>query len=95
MSFWVYILASRRNGTFYTGSTDDLSKRVWQHREGVGSAFTRKYGVTRLVWFEEHGERQSALEREARIKRWRRTWKLALVEAVNPQWRDLWDEIGI
>jgi putative endonuclease len=95
MSFWVYILANRRNGAIYTGSTDDLNRRVWQHREGAGSWFTRKYGVVRLVWLEEHGERASALERERRIKHWRRTWKLALIEKENPQWRDLWEEIGI
>lgn len=87
---WTYILASARNGTLYTGSARDLVKRIHEHREGVFHGFTRKYGVTLLVWFERHDSVAMAYKREQLIKRWRRAWKLALVEQLNPQWRDLW-----
>lgn len=87
----VYILASSRNGTLYTGVTSDLLRRIWQHREGVNDGFTRRYGVKRLVWYEAHGAIEEAIVREKSIKRWRRAWKLALIEAENPQWLDLWD----
>jgi putative endonuclease len=89
---FVYILASQRNGTLYTGSARDLIARVWQHREGL-SSFTRKYDVTRLVWYESHSSVAAAYRREQSIKRWRREWKLALIEQRNPRWRDLYDEI--
>ena len=87
----VYILAGARNGTLYVGVTNDLLRRVFEHREGVTPGFTQRYGVKRLVWYEEHGEIGAAIAREKAIKRWRRAWKLALIEAVNPQWLDLWD----
>jgi len=86
----VYLLASRRNGTLYCGSTGRLQRRIWEHREGVGARFTAKYGVTRLVWFEAHPVMASAVQREHRIKRWRRAWKIALIEADNPDWADLY-----
>jgi putative endonuclease len=89
MSFYVYILASRRNGTLYVGMTDDLERRYFQHREEMLPGFTKKYGVKMLVWFEEHGSRESALLRERQIKKWNRQWKLELIERENPQWRDL------
>ncbi|MEO1038833.1 MAG: GIY-YIG nuclease family protein [Pseudomonadota bacterium] len=89
----VYLLASRRNGTLYCGVTTNLIKRVWEHREGFGSRFTAKHGVTRLVWFEQHDEIGSAMVREKRIKGWRRAWKLRLIEEANPVWRDLYDEL--
>ena len=79
-TYFVYILASRRNGTLYTGVTNNLFKRVWQHRNDEGVSFTKKYGVHRLVWFEEHGEIDEAIRREKRIKRWKRSWKLELIE---------------
>jgi putative endonuclease len=88
-SGFVYILASKRNGTLYTGVTSDLPGRVQAHREGLASAFTRKYGVTRLVWFEEHALYASAIQRETSIKHWKRKWKLALIEKLNPEWDDL------
>ena len=86
---WVYILATRRNGTLYTGVTTDLIRRVWEHRDGVTPGFTSRYGVKRLVWHEVHGDVRVAIAREKAIKRWRRAWKLALIEADNPQWLDL------
>jgi putative endonuclease len=89
MSFFVYILASRRNGTLYVGMTDDLARRYLQHRNGEFPGFTMKYGVKLLVWFEEHGSRDSAFTRERQIKKWHRKWKLELIESINPQWVDL------
>lgn len=90
---WVYILASKRNGTLYTGVTNDLLSRVAAHKEGVGSKFTRKYGVTWLVWFELHDRIESAIQRETSIKRWPRRWKLDLIEKDNPEWRDLFETL--
>jgi putative endonuclease len=94
MAFYVYILANKRNGTLYVGMTDDLAKRIWQHREGLIEGFTRLYGVKMLVWREAHDSRESAFKRERQIKKWNRTWKLELIEADNPSWRDLWDELN-
>jgi putative endonuclease len=90
---WVYILASKRNGTLYTGVTNALVARVTSHREGKGSHFTRKYGVTRLVWFESHERIETAIQRESSVKRWCRRWKLDLIESANPQWRDLYEDL--
>jgi putative endonuclease len=89
MAFYVYIVASKRNGTLYTGMTDDLLKRAWQHRNKIIPGFSRDYGTTQLVWYEVHESRESALLRERRIKRWNRQWKLQLIETANPDWRDL------
>jgi putative endonuclease len=89
-SFWVYILASRRNGTLYVGVTGDLNRRVWEHREGLIPGFTAKYGVKMLVWCDQLPTALEAIDAEKRIKRWRRAWKLALIERHNPQWRDLY-----
>ena len=93
MSFYVYMLARRRNGTLYTGMTDHLVARIWQHRQGVVPGFTKEYGVKTLVWFEQHETRASALLRERQIKKWNRKWKLELIEMDNPGWRDLYPEI--
>jgi putative endonuclease len=93
MSFYVYILASRRNGTLYAGMTDNLVARVWQHREGIVPGFTKEHGIKTLVWYEPHSSRESALLRERQIKKWNRKWKLELIEAGNPMWRDLYNEI--
>ncbi len=89
MSFFVYILASRRNGTLYIGMTDNLVGRVWQHQTGLVPGFTKTYGVTTLVWFEVHETREAALLRERQLKKWNRAWKLELIERGNPAWRDL------
>jgi putative endonuclease len=91
--YFVYILASRRNGTLYVGVTNDLISRVQEHREGLVPGFTKRYTVKLLVYFEEHSDINEAILREKRIKRWRRKWKLELIEAQNPQWRDLWLEL--
>ncbi|MCC6735834.1 MAG: GIY-YIG nuclease family protein [Bauldia sp.] len=87
--FYVYILASRRNGTLYVGMTEDMSRRWYEHQEGAFPGFTTKYGVKTLVWFETHETRESAFVRERRIKAWRRAWKIELIEATNPDWADL------
>ncbi|MFS0710881.1 GIY-YIG nuclease family protein [Brevundimonas phoenicis] len=89
MYFYTYILAGRRNGTLYTGSTDNLLKRVVEHREKRRGGFTAKYDVSRLVWYEHHGTRDEAFRRERQIKEWRREWKLDLIERMNPAWDDL------
>lgn len=89
----VYILASERNGTLYTGVTSDLVGRTWQHREHVVDGFTKKYEVTMLVWFEMHGDMESAIRREKQIKAWKREWKIRLIEESNPYWNDLWLKI--
>ena len=87
--FYVYIISNRRNGTLYTGHTDDLMNRVWEHKNGHGSAFTKKWKCHRLVWFECHETRESAFIRERRMKEWNRDWKIARIEAHNPWWDDL------
>ena len=92
--FYVYILASRRNGTLYIGVTSDLVRRIWQHREGAVPGFTKTYSVHRLVWFEQHADAESAIRREKRLKTWLRAWKIQLIEAANPHWEDLFDSIA-
>ena len=91
MAFYTYILASQRNGTLYVGSTDNLAKRVWDHKIGVGSQFTAKYRASLLVWFEQHETREGAFRHERRIKEWKRLWKLELIERAKPGWRDLYE----
>lgn len=93
MACWVYILASRPRGTLYVGMTTDLRRRVWEHREGVVEGFTKEHGVKMLVYFEAHETLDDALEREKRIKRWRRAWKIDLIRSRNPDWRDLFDDL--
>ncbi len=88
----VYILASRRNGTLYVGVTSDLARRAWEHRVGELEGFTKYYGVHRLVYAEFHASMTDAILREKRMKRWRRAWKIELIERDNPTWRDLYDE---
>ncbi|HEX6660469.1 MAG TPA: GIY-YIG nuclease family protein [Sphingomicrobium sp.] len=90
----IYLLASQRNGTLYAGVTSNLTARVHQHRQGMVRGFTRKYGIKLLVWFEQHPTMESAITREKRIKKWNRAWKLELIEAANPDWRDLAEELG-
>lgn len=89
MSGHVYILASRRHGTLYTGMTSDLPGRIHQHRTETFSGFTADYGIKRLVWFETHEDIAAAIVREKRIKGWKRDWKIGLIEALNPMWDDL------
>ena len=94
MAFYTYILASRRNGTLYTGMTDNLAARVRQHKDKVRPGFTSKYDVTLLVWYEVHDEREAAFRRERRIKEWKRAWKLRLIEETNPDWIDLYETLN-
>ena len=89
MASYVYILASRRNGTLYIGCTTDLAKRVYEHREGLVRGFTRQYGVKRLVYFETYDDVSDAIVRERRLKEWHRAWKIRLIEMDNPCWDDL------
>ncbi|HEX3429405.1 MAG TPA: GIY-YIG nuclease family protein [Rhizomicrobium sp.] len=91
--YCVYILASGRNGTLYTGVTGDLVMRVYDHRNNVIPGFTSRYAVHRLVWYEVHREVNAAIRREKCIKKWRRAWKLDLIEAFNPYWEDLFDRV--
>jgi putative endonuclease len=90
----VYMLASGFHGTLYTGVTSQLPGRVWQHREEVTKGFTARYRVKRLVWFEVHATMETAINREKSIKRWLRQWKIELIEAENPTWRDLAEDFG-
>ena len=94
MAFYVYMLSNKRNGTLYVGMTDDLVRRVWQHRNDLFEGFTKRYGIKMLVWFEDHESRESAFARESQIKKWNRAWKLELIEKQNSGWHDLWDEIN-
>jgi putative endonuclease len=91
--FYVYLLASRKQGTLYLGVTRDLVRRIYQHREKLTPGFTSRYDIRRLVWFEVYDDPVNAIEREKEIKKWRRAWKIALIEKDNPDWRDLYPEI--
>jgi putative endonuclease len=93
VSYWVYVLASKPRGTLYVGVTNDLIRRVAEHRDELVPGFTKTYGVKMLVYFEEHASVLEAIEREKRIKRWARAWKIELIREKNPDWRDLFDEI--
>jgi len=91
--FYVYILANKQKGTLYLGVTSDLIKRVWQHKNGWVEGFTKKYGVKRLVYYEVHENAESAIQREKQVKKWRRAWKMKLIEDKNSEWRDLYFDI--
>ena len=91
--YYVYILASDRNGTLYVGVTNDLARRVYEHRNDLIEGFTKRYGVHRLVWFEVHGDINEAILREKRIKKWNRSWKLRVIEEMNPDWIDLTEQL--
>jgi putative endonuclease len=91
MGGWVYILTNRRNGTLYVGSTVNLMRRIWEHREGVVDGFTKRYGLARLVYAEHHTSMLSAKQREMNIKHWPRAWKIRLIHRDNPDWEDLYD----
>ncbi|MFC1736600.1 GIY-YIG nuclease family protein [Candidatus Hydrogenedentota bacterium] len=93
MQFYVYILASKKNGTLYTGVTSNLIKRVWQHKEKLVEGFTKEYGVDRLVYYEIHGDSHAARTREKQIKKWNRAWKIEMIEKDNPNWRDLYSSL--
>ena len=93
MAYWVYILASKPGGTLYVGVTDNLIRRVYEHREGLAEGFTKRYGIKMLVYFEQHDTITAALQREKNIKHWSREWKVGLIVAGNPDWKDLYGEI--
>jgi putative endonuclease len=93
MSSFVYILANKRNGTLYTGVTSDLIKRIYQHKSNLVEGFSKKYGTHNLVYYEIYDEITDAVAREKCIKKWRRQWKLDLIERINPQWNDLYESI--
>ncbi|MCB2114703.1 MAG: GIY-YIG nuclease family protein [Parvularculaceae bacterium] len=91
--YYVYILASRRNGTLYIGVTNDINHRAFEHREGRGSIFTSKYGVRRLVYYETFNRIEDAIDREKAMKKWKRQWKIELIESMNPDWDDLYSAL--
>jgi putative endonuclease len=91
--YYVYILTNKPRGTLYVGVTNDLVRRVYQHREGTIAGFTKRYGLKHLVYFEKYDTPGLAIQREKNIKHWSRVWKLDLVNASNPQWRDLYNDI--
>ncbi|HLI66823.1 MAG TPA: GIY-YIG nuclease family protein [Caulobacteraceae bacterium] len=93
MAFYVYILASQRNGTLCLGSTDGLANLVTEHKAKSRPGFTSKYGVSMLVWYQQFETREAAFRRERRMKKWNRAWKLVLIERFNPGWRDLYDDL--
>ena len=89
----VYILASQRNGTLYIGVTSDLVRRVWEHKHDMADGFSKKYGIHALVYFEQCNDMIAAITREKQLKKWNRAWKVELIESMNPEWNDLWEEI--
>ncbi|MGZ8388832.1 MAG: GIY-YIG nuclease family protein [Rhodoplanes sp.] len=93
MMYYVYLMASRKHGTLYLGVTNNLVRRVYEHKSKAVRGFTARYNVDRLVWFECYDDPTNAIEREKDIKKWRRNWKIRLIEEVNPQWDDLYDGI--
>jgi putative endonuclease len=90
--YYVYILVSKRNGTLYVGMTEDIAKRVIRHKGGRGSKFVKKYNIQRLVYFEKANDYSEACNKERQLKSWERKWKLALIEQMNPEWKDLSNE---
>ena len=92
-TYFVYIMASERNGTLYIGVTSDLIQRTWQHREGVVPSFTKRYSVKQLVYFESYADIGLAIARETRLKKWKRRWKIELIEKSNPAWNDLYHSL--
>ncbi|MDD5110581.1 MAG: GIY-YIG nuclease family protein [Patescibacteria group bacterium] len=92
-TYFVYLMASKKNGTLYLGVTNSLQRRIFEHRNDLQEGFTKKYGVHTLVYFEETFDIHSAIRREKQLKKWRRQWKITLIEKDNPTWRDLFDDL--
>ena len=90
----VYIVCDKRHGTLYTGVTSNLARRGWEHRTGSVAGFTRRYGLKLLVWYEPHATMEAAIVREKQIKAWKRSWKVKLIERMNPAWRDLYEDLN-
>jgi len=93
MAYYVYLLASRKDGALYIGVTNDLIRRTFEHRSKIIKGFTSRYNITKLVWFEIYDDPVSAISREKELKKWRRSWKVALIEQENPNWNDLYESI--
>ncbi|MBK9243937.1 MAG: GIY-YIG nuclease family protein [Burkholderiales bacterium] len=93
-SYYVYLLTSSRRGTLYVGVTNDLLKRVWQHKQGLVEGFSKRYRIRTLVWYEQTDSIESAIVREKQIKKWNRAWKIELIEANNPDWKDLYKDVA-
>jgi putative endonuclease len=91
--YYVYILAKARNSTFYVGVTNDLIRRIWEHKNELADGFTKKYGIKMLVYYEIHNDIEEAIKREKLIKRWKREYKMNVIETMNPDWKDLYDDI--
>ena len=89
----VYIMASKRNGTLYIGTTSNLVQRVWKHKNDIAAGFTKRYRVHTLVWYEGHATMLNAITREKQLKEWKQVWKLDLIERINPSWRDLYADV--
>jgi len=94
-TFWVYILASGLGGTLHIGVTNDLVRRIYEHRMGLADGFTKKYGIHRLVYFEQYNDVEIAIRGEKRLKKWNRAWKIRLIEEANPNWDDLYPKIAM
>ena len=92
-TYYIYILASERNGTLYIGVTNNLIRRIYEHKNDLIEGFTNKYNVHKLVYYEQVNDVYSAMQREKRLKKWKRKWKLGLIESVNPDWNDLYEEL--
>lgn len=92
-SYYVYILASKKNGTLYIGVTSDLVKRIWEHKQDLVEGFTRKYQIHKLVWFEHTTSIESAIQREKQLKKWNRAWKIRIINETNPSWKDLYKNL--
>ena len=90
---WVYIMTNRPNGTLYVGVTNDIVRRTYEHRTGAVAGFTKRYGLHRLVYFEQHEDIRSAIQREKNVKEWPRAWKTRLITHTNPEWRDLYPDL--
>jgi putative endonuclease len=91
---WVYIITDKPYGTLNTGVTSDIRRRAWEHKDGVADGFTTRYGLKRLVYVEAHDDIRLAIEREKRVKRWQRAWKIGLIQSTNPDWADLYDTLA-
>jgi putative endonuclease len=91
---WIYIVTNRANGTLYTGVTSNLARRIYEHREALVDGFTKKYGLKRLVYYEAYDDIRQAIQREKNIKHWPRAWKIRLILEINPDWRDLYEDLA-
>jgi putative endonuclease len=93
MAYYIYILSSKKNGTLYIGVTGNLPRRIFEHKESLIPGFTQKYGVSKLMYFEEYTDIRDAITREKQMKKWNRAWKIRLIEKMNPDWNDLFNEL--